>query len=134
MFSQSKSVIELVFALGSLLALVASVAFNISTWQAKMAMSQMQLDSSKNQQEIIVAQQELAQKQQEMAKTQQSFLRHYQEFTRKTVQNINHNLVQGGVNQQEIEDIQAFLAKNNNFTIKKGFPKDSIPNHTDFIP
>lgn len=134
MLTQTKEILESVVALGSLLALVASVAVNYSTWQAKGAISDIHSEVSNNQRDITAAQQDLAKKQQEMAKTQQSFLRHYQEFTRKVIQNTNHNLVAIGVTQQGLNDVRSFLAKHHNFAIKQDFPTDSIPDQTDFTP
>jgi hypothetical protein len=131
---QIREILELLFVSGSLLTLIGSVAVNYSTWQAKGAITDIQSDVSNIQRNIIVAQQDLAQKQQEMAKNQQSFLRHYQDFTRKVVQNTNHNLVAIGIVQQQINDVQRFLAKNHNFIIKQDFPEDSIPKHTDSTP
>ena len=131
---QIREILELLFVSGSLLTLIGSVAVNYSTWQAKGAITDIQSDISNIQRNIIVAQQDLAQKQQEMAKSQQSFLRHYQVFTRKVVQNSNHNLVAIGTIQQQINDVQRFLAKNHNFIIKQDFPEDSIPKHTDSTP
>jgi hypothetical protein len=131
---QIREILELLFVSGSLLILIGSVAVNYSTWQAKGAITDIQSDVSNIQRNIIVAQQDLAQKQQEMVKNQQSFLRHYQDFTRKVVQNSNHNLVAIGTIQQQINDVQRFLAKNHNFIIKQDFPEDSIPKHTDSTP
>ena len=134
MLIQTKEILELVVALGGLLTLVASVAVNYSTWQAKGVISDIHSEMSDNQRDITAAQQDLAKKQQEMAKTQQSFLRHYQEFTRKVIQNTNHNLVAIGATQQGLNDVRSFLAKHHNFVIKQDFPTDSIPDQTDFTP
>lgn len=134
MVIEVKEILELVFVLGSLLILVGSVAVNYSTWQAKGAIADIQSNVSEIQRDIIATQQDLVQKQQEMAKSQQSFLRHYQVFTRKVAQNSNHNLVAIGTIQQQINDVQRFLAKNHNFIIKQDFPEDSIPKHTDSTP
>lgn len=104
MITISKTLIEIIFAVVSLLALAVSSAFTIATIRAQLAMANVQLEIRSDR----------------------------QEFARKVQQNIDANKVDIGVLKCEMADIKGFLERKMGMGKRQRFPEESKPKSTDF--
>lgn len=105
MINISKTLVEVILVIATLLLTVASGAFYYSTLRAKLEISNIQLRVSAEQ----------------------------LEFARKVQQNIDSNRVEVGVLKSEVRDIKGILKKwNKDVRDRAEFPPENIPPHTDF--
>lgn len=100
----SKTLIEFIFVIGSLLALAVSGAFAVATTRSQLVISNIQLEIRTNQ----------------------------LEFVRKVQQNIDNNKVEIGALKCEVRDIKGLLKREKGFRERQDFPPENIPPHTDF--
>jgi len=105
MITVSKTLIEVIFVIGSLLALAVSSAFAVATIRSQLAMAKVQLEIRNDR----------------------------QEFARKVMQNIDRNRVEIGVIKGEIRDVKNILKQEQKMKERPSFPEENIPPHTDFI-
>lgn len=104
MITISKTLIEVIFVIVSLLALAVSSAFAVATIRAQLVMTKIQLEIKNDR----------------------------QEFARKVQQNIDANKVEIGVLKCEVTDIKGFLERKMRMGKRQRFPEENRPPHTDF--
>lgn len=104
MFTVSKSLLEFILIIGSLIIMMTSGAFAFATIRAQLAITKIELRISTNQ----------------------------LEFARKVQQNIDNNKVEIGALKCEIRDIKGTLKRDKDFKERQGFPEENIPSNTDF--
>jgi len=122
MITLSKTLVETIFVIGSLLTLAVSSAFAIATIRAQLAIGQIQLEIKKDNHTT-----------QESARNIQLAIKNDgQQFARKVQQNIDRDRIEIGILKCEIADIRGVLERELGMKKRPEFPKENIPPETDF--
>jgi len=122
MITISKTLVETIFVIGSLLTLAVSSAFAVATIRAQLAIGQIQLEIKKDNHIT-----------QEFARNIQLAIKNdSQEFARKVQQNIERNKIEIGIIKCEIVDIRGVLGRELGMKKRPDFPRENIPPETDF--
>lgn len=100
----SKMVLEVIFLVGSLLALAVSSAFAVATMRAQLGMAKIELEIRTDK----------------------------QEFARKVQQNIDANKIDIGIIKCEIADIKGVLERELGMKKRQKFPDENKPPYTNF--
>lgn len=104
MITISKTLIELILVIGSLLVLAVSSTFAVSATRAQIAIEKIQLEIETDR----------------------------LEFARKVQQNIDANKVNIGLLRCDIKDIKGFLERRFAMSKRETFPEENKPQNTDF--
>lgn len=104
MITISKTLVETILLIFSLLGVAVSSAFAVATMRAQLSMAKVQLEIRTDR----------------------------QEFARKVQQNIDSNRVEIGVLKCEITDIKGLLERERGMKKRQSFPEENKPPHTDF--
>ena len=99
MINLSKSLLETILAIGSLLVLGVSGAFAVATIRSQLTIVQIQLDLKESQ----------------------------IEFARKIQRSIDNNLIQIGILKREMRNVKNVLKRHKNFKSPEEFSKENIP-------